>query len=58
MDTSVDYYGVELHKVSTAVLAWVIDTCGPLGAKRWFVKDKTIYFYNKCDYEMFLWKWM
>ena len=58
MDTSVDYYGVGLHRVSTSILAWVVDTYGPLGSRRWFVKDKTIYFYNKCVYEMFLWRWM
>ena len=58
MDTSIEYHGVELHRVPTRVLAWVVDTYGPLGAKRWFVKDKTIYFYNKRDYEMFLWRWI
>jgi hypothetical protein len=58
MDTSVEYYGVELHKVTTRVLAWVVETYGPRGAKRWFVKDKTIFFYNRADYEMFLWRWM
>jgi hypothetical protein len=58
MDTSVEYYGIELHKVSTTVLTWVVETYGPLGARRWFVKNKTIYFYNKPDYEMFLWRWM
>lgn len=59
MATSVEYHdGVELHKIPTTVLAWVVETYGPLGARRWFVKDKTIYFYNKHDYEMFLWRWM
>ena len=58
MDAEVEYYGVELHRVPTQVLVWVVDTYGPLGARRWFVRNKTIYFYNRADYEMFLWRWM
>jgi hypothetical protein len=57
MDT-VDYYGVELERVPTNVLVWMIDTYGPLGAGRWFVKNKTLYFYNKADHAMFLWRWL
>jgi hypothetical protein len=57
MDT-VDYYGVELEQVPTNVLVWMIETYGPLGAGRWFVKNKTLYFYNEADHAMFLWRWL
>jgi len=39
-------------------LAWVVETYGPLGAGRWFTKGKTLYFYDKQDHAMFLWRWL
>lgn len=53
-----EYHGVELDRVPTNVLVWMIETYGPLGAGRWFVKNKTLYFYNKEDHAMFLWRWL
>jgi hypothetical protein len=58
MVTSVEYHGVELDRVPTNVLVWMIETYGPLGAGRWFVKNKTLYFYNAADHAMFLWRWL
>jgi hypothetical protein len=38
-----EYHGVELESVPTSVLVWMVDTYGPLGAGRWFVKDRPLY---------------
>ena len=53
-----EYYGVELDSIPTSVLVWIIETYGPLGAGRWFTKGKILYFYNKQDHAMFLWRWL
>jgi len=58
MEKVIEYHGVELEKVPTSVLVWMIDTYGPLGAGRWFVKGKTLYFYDERDHAMFLWRWL
>jgi len=53
-----EYHGVELERVPTKVLVWVVETYGPLGSGRWFVKDKTLYFNDPADHAMFLWRWL
>jgi hypothetical protein len=53
-----EYHGVELESVPTNVLVWMIETYGPLGDGRWFVKNKTLYFHDPADHAMFLWRWL
>lgn len=53
-----EWHGVELERVSTSVLVWTVNTYGPLGQGRWFVKNKTLYFRDPADHAMFLWRWV
>jgi hypothetical protein len=52
------FHGVELEKIPTSVLVWMVETYGPLGEGRWFVKSKTLYFRDERDHAMFLWRWL
>lgn len=53
-----EWHGVELEQVPTKVLVWMVETYGPLGEGRWFVKNKTLYFHDERDHAMFLWRWL
>jgi hypothetical protein len=51
-----EYHGVELDRVPTNVLVWIVETYGPAGGA-WFCRNNTIYFRDRADHTMFLLKW-
>ena len=55
-DESTIFYGAELAKVPVEVVDWLTERYGPAGQK-WFVHQKTVYFRDRQDHIMFLWRW-
>lgn len=47
-----EYHCVEVDKVPTNILAWMVETFGPMGS-RWFYHNHKIYFRDEKDYFWF-----
>lgn len=56
IDFDHEYNGIEVVRLSTPALVWLVERYGPAG-KRWFVMNNTIYFHSDKDRLMFELKW-